>query len=165
MHKQNFYIHAILSLISIVILVNIYVYLDNLKDCSCFMQDQQSQDKDKQIDIEFLKFYQILELLSYVIFTVFVFLYSKNKMYGGKKSGLKLFLILSTMLLMFITFYVSYNSFLFYVNANHNCKCVNKWQKYFIYLQGVFNGISSLRLFHMLLMSFVFMNAFYSLSK
>jgi hypothetical protein len=141
-------IMSILSLISFIILVNIYLYLDQIKDCKCFISNEKGE---QQVDVEFLKFYQILEIVSLFIFISFLFLY-ENNMRGGsgnnkrKNSGLMLFITLSLFILMVISGYVSYNSFLFYQNVNNNCKCANKWQQYFIYLQGIFHSVYFLRL-------------------
>jgi hypothetical protein len=144
------YIHIFLSFISLVILVNIYVYLDSIKNCQCFVSNSQGET---EVDVEFLKFYQILEIISLFIFLSLVYMH-KKQMSGGKKmyNGVSVFMTLSLFVLMFISGYVSYNSFLFYQNVNNNCLCANKWQQYFVYLQGVFNSVYFLRLCYTLVL-------------
>ena len=138
------YAQGVLSFISLVILVNIYLYLDSIKDCKCFISNENGEN---EVDVEFLKFYQILEIVSLFIFLSFVFMYKSNMNGGnGKNSGVKMFMTLSLLILMFISGYVSYNSFLFYQNVSKHCNCANKWQQYFIYLQGIFNSVFFLRL-------------------
>lgn len=138
------YAQGVLSFISLVILVNIYLYLDSIKDCKCFVSNENGES---EVDVEFLKFYQILEIVSLFIFLSFVYMYKTNMNGGkGKNSGVMLFMTLSLFILMFISGYISYNSFLFYQNVNKHCNCANKWQQYFIYLQGIFNSVYFLRL-------------------
>ena len=151
--KTNYIIQLILSFISIALLIYIYNYLDSLKDCSCFIETQ-TKSNNKVIDIEFLKFYQILEIIAMVVFIGFMGIYKYDKVLkGGKnKVGLKIFLLLTFLIVLFISGYVSYNSILFYLLSKKNCKCVNKWQKYFIYIQGIFNSINFLRLFSTLIL-------------
>ena len=148
--KTNYLLQFIFSFVSIAILLYIYNYLDSLKDCSCFIE---SQNKDRLIDIEFLKFYQILEIVALVILIGFMGIYKYDKIVkGGKnKQGLKIFLLLSFFIVLFISGYVSYNSLLFFLLSKNNCKCVNKWQKYFIYIQGIFNSVNFLRLIYTLI--------------
>ena len=146
--KFNYYFQLGLSAISLFILFSIYGYLNSIKDCSCFVENEHDSYK---INLEFLKFYQILEIISLVIFVILITMY-KNKLKGGKRDfGMQFFVILSTLILLFITGYVTYNSLLFYLMSKKNCKCANQWQKYFIYIQGVFNSIYFLRLLYLLL--------------
>ena len=62
--KFNYYFQLGLSAISLFILFSIYGYLNSIKDCSCFVENEHDSYK---INLEFLKFYQILEIISLVI--------------------------------------------------------------------------------------------------
>jgi len=151
--KANIGIHLFLSVVSLYILVNVYQYLGDLKQCSCFIEKQHPTYK---VNIEFLQFYQILEILSLFIFICFMMMYkSKWAQIGGSKMGMKLFLLASAVLLLFITGYVTYNSFLMYFMSKKDCFCVNKWQKYIVYIQGVFNTIYFLRLLFLFVLVFL----------
>mgnify|MGYP001269810249 FL=1 len=142
--KVHIGLHLFLSLVSLYILVNVYQYLGDLKQCSCFIEKQHPTYK---INIEFLQFYQILEILSLFILICFMIMYkSKWAQMGGNKMGMKFFLLVSSLLFLFLTGYVSYNSLLMYFMSKKDCFCVNKWQKYIVYIQGVFNSIYFLRL-------------------
>ena len=151
LNKNEYWMHIVLSIISVLILISIYYYLDTLKDCKCFIDNE---DKTYTIDIEFLKFYQLLEIIALIVFVFLITIY-KNKLFkgGGNRFGMKFCLILSIIVLLLITGYVSYNTILFFLLTKKNCKCVNKWQKYIIYIQGVFNSIYFLRICY--LISFV----------
>ena len=135
-------IQIFLSLVSLFILVQVYQYLESLKSCVCFHQNNKYK-----INVDILQFYQILEIFSLFIFIFFITMY-KNKTLkgGGSNIGIKFFAVISTLILLFISGYVSVYSFLLYAMSKEDCLCVNQWQKYFIYIQGVFNTIYFLRL-------------------
>ena len=155
---QNSYIvQIILSIISFFILISVYQYLDDLKECSCFVENQHP---DYKINIDFLKFYQILEIITLFIFIVFVSMYKSTLIKGdsGEKKGMRFFVILSTLVFLFITGYVSYSSILLYFMSKKDCMCVNKWQKYIIYIQGTFNTIYFLRIIFTLLFVFLILS-------
>ena len=146
--KNDYYVHILLSIISFLILVSIYYYLDSLHNCDCFIENQH---KTYKINIEFLKFYQILEILSLLVFVILLTIY-KNKVFkGGNKFSIKFFIILTTILLLLISGYVSYNTILFFITSKRDCLCVNRWQKYILYIQGIFNSVYFLRIIYYLL--------------
>ena len=41
---------------------------------------------------------------------------------------------------------MTYNVFHFFVNMKNECKCANKWQKYFIYAQGINTSLATLQM-------------------
>jgi hypothetical protein len=144
-------IQFVLSLISIWILVSIYGYLNELEHCPCFTQ---INDVEKySSDISFLKFYQVLEILSLLVFTFIIFTYKSGKIGGKKvnKTMMQFSFILTLSILMFISGYMSYNVLKFYLNVRHDCECVNTWQKYFIYLEGTLNSVYFLRLLYFII--------------
>ena len=158
--QNSYIIQIILSIISFFILINVYQYLDDLKECSCFVENQHP---DYKINIDFLKFYQILEIITLFIFIVFISMYKSKIFRGGGKDGMRFFVILSTLVFLFITGYVSYSSILLYFMSKKDCMCVNKWQKYIIYIQGTFNTIYFLRILFTLL--FVFLLLSFNIKK
>ena len=73
---------------------------------------------------------------------------------------MKILLFITMFILLFISGYMSYNVAGFYLNVKKECACVNKWQKYFVYLEGIFNSIYFLRILYILL--FVAILAFFN---
>ena len=136
--------YGVLSLISIIILVKIYHYLVDLESCPCFKSGQHEHYK---VDIEYMKFYQVLEIITTMIFVVSSFLARSNsKFMKGGSAGMRMISIMSFLILIYIFGYMSYNVFSFYMSMKDNCKCANKWQKYFIYVQGISSSLSALQL-------------------
>lgn len=149
-------IQLLLSIISFFILLSVYYYLEQMKECACFVENQHPKYK---VNVEFLQLYQILEMISLGIFIVFITMYKRKLFKGGNKSGMKFFVILSILLFLCISGYVSFNSILMYFISKKDCMCMNKWQKYIVYIQGIYNSIYFLRVlfafvFAMLLISF-----------
>ena len=100
-----------------------------------------------------MKFYQFLEIASLIIFIVLVNFY-KFPLKSSKiknKEILKFMLLISLFILLFVSGYMSYNVATFYLNMKKECICVNKWQKYFLYLEGIFNSIYFLRVLYIVL--------------
>tara|TARA_Y100000816_G_scaffold286589_1_gene267963 strand:+ start:305 stop:787 length:483 start_codon:yes stop_codon:yes gene_type:complete len=142
--KVQYGIDIFLSFVSLFILVSVYKYLGDLKSCSCFIENQHPKYK---VNVEFLQFYQILEILALFIFICFITMYkSKFVKNGGSKMGMKFFVLFSAALFLFISGYTSYYSIIMYFMSKEDCLCVNQWQKYIIYIQGAFNSIYFLRL-------------------
>ena len=160
MLKTNYIIHLTLSAVSLYILLQILSYLNEAESCPCFI-DESNQSKYAP-DISFMKFYQFLEIFSLLIFLVLVTFYKfPLKKYGNKNNNfLKLLMIISIFMLLFISGYMSLNVGKFYLSVKEDCACVNKWQKYFIYLEGISNSIYFLRLLYIFL--FVLILAFFN---
>lgn len=149
--KTNHIIQIILSGLSLYILIQILSYLNELESCPCF--NEQNNKEKYSSNIEFMKFYQFLEIASLLIFIVLINFYKfplKSRK-GNSKGLFKILLMVSLFALLFISGYMSYNVATFYLNMKKECICVNKWQKYFIYLEGVFNSIYFLRILYVLL--------------
>lgn len=151
------YLQIVLSLITVFILLKVYNYLDQLKMCDCFIE---SQDKNYKVNVNFLKFYQVLEIISVSLLIVLTFLYKNNLIKSTKNKKvnnifLKTGLLVMSFLTIMLSGYITYNSLIFYLISKKNCECSNKWQKYFIYMQGVGNSVFFLRLVFILLFTFI----------
>jgi hypothetical protein len=142
---QKDLIHVVVSVISVVVLVKIYHYLIELENCKCF---QIQNGMNYQADLEFLKFYQVLEIVSLLLFFISTYLLNQRRVanQGGAKHGLRFISIISFIVLLYIFSYMSYNVFNLFMNVKEGCKCADKWQKYFIYAQGLMTSISTLQL-------------------
>lgn len=147
--------YILLSFLSLGILIKIYMYLHKLESCNCFNYTE--AHNSYKLDIEFLKAYQILEmiLLSIFIFILACFQNDNNLTFKHVKrlppDTLRFITIASILLLLLINSYITFNSFILYSLAKGKCHCVNKWQKYFIYTQGIFSSITFLRLLYTLI--------------
>lgn len=144
--------YTILSLISLGILLKIYDYLNKLEDCDCY--NDVIAYNNLKINIDLLKAYQIFEMFLVFIFIAILFCGSSMK---SNKNGFS-FTFLSTsviLLLAFVTGYISYNVFLVYSISKTKCECVDKWQKYFLYVQGIMNSVVFLRIFFLMLFVFL----------
>jgi len=149
--ETNHIIQILLSGLSLYILIQILTYLNELESCPCF--NEQNNKEKYSSNIEFMKFYQFLEIASLLIFVILINFYKfpfKSRK-GNNKGFVKILLMISLFALLFISGYMSYNVAIFYINMKKECICVNKWQKYFIYLEGVFNSIYFLRILYVLL--------------
>jgi len=144
-----------LSLVSIGILFKIYHYLNELKNCKCY-NDKLAYNK-LSIDIEFLKAYQIFEMFLIIIFLFLIFLckQTSNTKFNKSKFSLTFLTNATILLLAFVTGYISYNVFVLYSISKEKCKCLDKWQKYFIYIQGIMSSITFLRILFLLLFVFI----------
>lgn len=137
--------YVILSVLTIILLVSVFMYLEKLKTCPCYIQSQ--KNKNVRVDTNFLQAYQVLEILSLVVLLSSIYMY---RFAGGKKNKessqtLMFFMIISGLVFTLINMYLSYNTYLFYQVNDQNCKCVNKWQRFYLYIQGIFGGINAVR--------------------
>lgn len=155
--KLYYGIHLFFSLISIMILISVYQYLERLKTCSCFIE---KQNPNYKVNVAFLQFYQVLEIFALFIFICFMALY-KNKLFKTSnlknKLGMRFFTLFSGIIFLVISGYVSYNSFLLFLMAKKDCECLQDWQKYIVYVQGIFNSIYFLRILLWIVLIFIFL--------
>lgn len=153
MTTTGFYI--LLSFLSLGILIKIYMYLHKLESCNCF-NDTEAHNIYK-LDIDFLKAYQILEMILLSIFIFIIACFQNDNILTFKHvkrlppRALRFITIISILLLLLVNSYITLNSFILYSVAKGQCYCVNKWQKYFIYTQGVFSSVTFLRLLYTLI--------------
>tara|TARA_Y100000992_G_C20984332_1_gene358888 strand:- start:68 stop:559 length:492 start_codon:yes stop_codon:yes gene_type:complete len=151
--KEKFF-YVVLSLVSFGILLKTYDYLNKLENCDCFNDFQVYHSL--KINIDFLKAYQIFEMFLVVMFIVILFFCRTTRFRGNKKVFSLNFLNSSVVLLLaFVTGYISYNVFLLYALSKDKCKCVDKWQKYFIYVQGIMGTLTFMRIIFMLFFTFL----------
>lgn len=147
--SPSFIFNVLLSVSIIFILLHVYSYLSELEHCPCFVGDNNS----KSVDISFLKFFQLFEIFLYCIFLFALFSLKYGKRGGeNRKFILRVVSFISFVLLTGIMGYMSFNVLNFYKSLSNDCKCSNKWQKYFIYAQGIFSSLSLIRL----LLAFLF---------
>ena len=136
---------VVLVLILFLVIYTIY-YIRELKNCVCF----KSNDKYK-VNLEFLEFYQYLELFS--VFIIFMGLFSFNKslteLFGikpMKKGKTKDFIfVLLSFLVLAVYFLIKYNVMVnVYKLSNtikEDCDCANKWERFLLYYQGIVSGV------------------------
>jgi hypothetical protein len=147
----------VIYLIMMYILIQTYYYLVKIDNCDCF-----NKNDKYAVNVEFMKFYQFLEMVLLSIFVFIGFLNSyRLKMIIPKISGLFLS-TLTFILLLGVSVYMSYNTFNFYMNVKDDCKCVNSWYKYFVYFEGITTFITALRIIFMLLFVFMALILFYN---
>lgn len=153
--------YTVLSVFSLGILLKIYDYLSKLEDCDCY-NDLIAYNKLK-INIDLLKAYQIFEIFLIFIFIVIIF-FCKSMKLNKKNYTLTFFSSSIILLLAFVSGYISYNVFLLYSISNTKCQCVDKWQKYFLYVQGIMNSIVFLRILFFLFLVFLLLLSNYILN-
>ena len=151
--NTSYIIQLLLSFISFGILISVYQYLGDLKNCACFLENEHPKYK---INIQLLQVYEILEIIALFIFIGFITMYKSKLFKGGGKQGMKFFVLLSSLVFLFISGYVSYYSILLFLMAKEDCLCVDKWQKYIVYIQGVFNSVYFLRILFSMVIVFLF---------
>lgn len=128
-----------ISFILVSIILYSYYYVVQLKNCPCFIEN-----KEDELNLQYIKFYLILDLFSIII--ALLLMYNKKMMGGGPRSKkeFNFIITLAILLVIFIHGYMSYNVYYFYKSVKEHCSCVNKWQKYFIYYEGIVATLVSL---------------------
>lgn len=143
--------------VMIAILVQIYYYLVQIDSCPCF-----NKNDKYAVDVEFMKFYQILEMIVLTIFVgIGLISSSKQKEYIPKMSGIFLS-TLTFVILTGISIYMTYNTFNFYMNVKQDCKCANSWYRYFLYFEGITTFLAVLRVIFMFLFIIIGLSLFYN---
>lgn len=146
--------YGAISLISLGILLKTYQYLTKLENCDCF--NNAHAYNSLKVNVEFLKAYQIFEIFLVAMFVTIFFFCKPIRNSYDKNDLLPNFLKSSVILLLaFVNGYMGYNVFLLYNLSKARCKCIDKWQKYFIYLQGMMGSIAFLRIVFMLFLTFL----------
>lgn len=141
--SNNKILYTLLCVFSLWVLLKIYKYLTELEKCTCY-NDMLSQEKLK-INIDFLKGYQIFEMCLVFLFIIIIYCRESKQMNIFKNSFQMRYLTTSIVLLMaFVTGYLSYNTFLLYMISKDKCECMDKWPKYFLYVQGIMNSATYL---------------------
>ena len=147
MEKTLINIQIITLFLLLFLLIYTIIYIRELKTCICFQQN----DKYK-VNLEFLEFYQYLELFSLIILFVSLFFTNKsmNKMFSSGKKGkvgsiggfFSLFLLTIITIVYFIIKYnVMTNVYNLSRSITSDCECGNKWERFFLYYQGIVSGV------------------------
>lgn len=144
MEKYLFNTQLVVLVLLVLLVTYTIHYIRELKNCICF----QSNDRYK-VNLEFLEFYQYLQLFSLLF--LFLGLFSMNKSFlkmvgGGRKGKLNpFFSLLLMVLLVSVHFYIQYNvlenTYNLSKNIKHDCECSSKWQRFFLYFQGISSGV------------------------
>jgi len=132
----------ILSLCMIIILIYTYYYLVEISNCPCFLDN-----KRDTVNLEYMKFYVLLDLFSIII--ALSLLHGINQSGGGKRKKVSfienILIMFSIIIVVLVHSYMTYNVYQFYNSIKSSCACVNKWQKYFIYYEGIVSGLVSIQ--------------------
>ena len=133
---------VILYIIVIYVFIHTYFYLDQLNNCECF-----NKNDKYAVNLEFMKWFQILEIFIfsiYVGFMLFIYKNNSNNKINNTFTGLLLSSI-SLALLLAISLYMGINVINLYMNIKDDCKCANSNYKYFVYYEGILSMSSVLR--------------------
>ena len=149
---------VIFYLICVYIFVQTYLYLDEIDRCPCFHKDGKYA-----VSIDFMKFFQILEI---VILTASLaalfFMKSNGKFKLNKKQGEPTFILSLTIVIMvIISGFMAYNVINMYTNIKDDCKCVDSWYRYFLYYEGFVSLITVFRF----IIIFLLLGIFFIMSK
>ena len=120
---------GVLYVIIIYIYIKTYLYLDQLNNCDCFNKSNKYAS-----NLDFMKFFQILEIFILTIIVGLKFFVHKQI----KRPIInKLLLTISFILLIGISGYMAYNVINLYTNIKDDCKCSDSIYKYFVYFEGL----------------------------
>ena len=137
---------AIWYFIVIFIFIHTYFYLDQLNNCECF-----NKNDKYAVDLEFMKWFQILEIFIFSIYVGFMIFINKNTKINRTKLNNSLtgtiLASISLALLLAISLYMGINVVNLYMNIKDECKCANSYYKYFVYYEGVMSISTFLRFF------------------
>lgn len=133
-------IQYILAIIIIVILLYTYFYVSKLSYCPCFLSN-----KEQKLNLEYIKFYIILDLFITII-ALFILFNQSNILKTNKDTyQFSLLSFISILFIIFIHGYLTYNVYYFYKSIRPFCECNEKWQKYIVYLEGISSGLLTLQ--------------------
>ena len=144
------FISNTLSIVLIIIILYTYYYLVELSNCPCFIAN-----KKDEVQLNYMKFYLMLDLFS-ILIAMFLFRNIQSK--GGKLQNEieNVLLIASILIVVLIHGYMTYNVYYFYNSVKSYCNCVQQWQKYFVYYEGIVSGLVTLQY----VISFIFIILF-----
>ena len=129
-------------IIVLFVFIHTYFYLDQLNSCECF-----NKSDKYAVNIEFMKWFQILEAFIFTIYVGFMlFIYKKNS--NNKINNTFTGLLLSSIslaLLLSISVYMGMNVINLYMNIKDDCKCANSNYRYFVYYEVILSISSVLR--------------------
>ena len=134
----------VLYVFIIFIFIHTYMYLNQLTTCECFIKNNKYA-----VNIEFMKFFQVLEIFIFSIYIGFMLFVTSNK---PKMPSPKILASISLALLVGISGYMAYNVVNLYTNISEDCKCANSAYRYFLYYQGIVGASTVLRFIALILM-------------
>ena len=145
---ENYQKIIILVLYAIIlfIFIHTYLYLNQLNTCDCFVKNEKYS-----VNIEFMKFFQILEIFIFTIYIGFM-MFVTSKINKEKTPSPKILASISLALLVFISGYMAYNVINLYINISDDCKCATSVYRYFLYYQGVVGASTVLRFIALFIM-------------
>jgi uncharacterized membrane protein YdcZ (DUF606 family) len=136
----------IIYLIVLFVFIHTYIYLNQLTTCECFLKNNKYS-----VNIEFMKFFQILEIFIFTIYIGFM-LFLTSTLNKQNTSSPKILASISLALLVGISGYMAYNVINLYMNISDDCKCATSAYRYFLYYQGVVGASTVLRFISLFLM-------------
>jgi hypothetical protein len=137
--------------ICLYIFLHTYYYLDQIDNCPCFHKDGKYA-----VNIDFMKFFQILEIFILTVYLVSIFFFS-SKMFKSKNKKAPLVLLFIAMaFLLTVSGAMTFNVINFYNNVKEDCKCVDSWYRYFIYYEGIVSFITVFRFISVVLLLTIF---------
>ena len=134
----------IIYLIVLFVFIHTYIYLNQLTTCECFVKNNKYS-----VNIEFMKFFQILEIFIFTIYIGFMLFMTSTTQ---NTSSPKILASISLALLVGISGYMAYNVINLYMNISDDCKCATSAYRYFLYYQGVVGASTVLRFISLFLM-------------
>lgn len=136
----------VLYAIILFIFIHTYLYLNQLNNCDCFIQNEKYG-----VNIEFMKFFQILEIFIFTIYVGFM-MFVTSKINKEKTPSPKILASISLALLVFISGYMAYNVINLYMTISDDCKCATSAYRYFLYYQGIVGASTVLRFIALFIM-------------
>jgi len=136
----------IFYVILLYIFIHTYYYLEQINNCVCFQKDGKYG-----VNIDFMKFFQILEIIILTIFVGSIIFFNSN-FFKMKKIKIPMpILSLAVLLMVGISLYMTINVLNLYMNIKEDCKCVNSWYRFFLYYEGITSLITVFRFVVLLL--------------
>lgn len=131
--KGPMYIILLLCVLVIIYISSIIFYLNKLKSCQCF-QDNNSKNYS---NINYLIGIESIILIINIILALF-FLFAINKINeltsGGSNDDLTIYYITFIILLLLYGYFIYY-VYKLYQNIDENCECAQSWIRYLLYFQ------------------------------
>lgn len=126
-----------------IIVLYTYYYIVEISKCPCFVAN-----KNEELNLEYIKFYLLLDLFSMFLYFFLIFYLNHTKKIQPvkwNKLTRSILVLFSILLVTFIHGYMTYNVYHFYKSVKSYCECVNQWQRYFIYYEGIVASLVTLQ--------------------
>lgn len=136
-------ITIIIEILLILLLGYIIYYLNNLKNCNCFIEN----NEENKANVDYLIIIESIGIaVNIIILLRSISLYmdiNKIKSGGGNVNAILTYSIAALINLLVYGFFV-YNVFLLSKNIDPTCECTQNPIRYILYLQAIFTSISIL---------------------